>query len=170
MIWKRENMHRQTRSDMRRPCKKWWQLAVRKWREGTLHLWSRATKSGMVVHFEGFREIQFIKHIREDQLRGCVCYDRADHWTHEFKRVTLQSQRKRIHLLKSLCFNCIGTEHKATEFRSRRRCLVCKRKHHTSTCDSDMPEKWMTAAQAGDSPVVYPVVVKEGAGVKCRRY
>ena len=31
-----------------------------------------------------------------------------------------------------------------------------------------MAENSMTAAQAGDGPVVYPVVVVEVAGVKCR--
>ena len=102
-------------------------------------------------------------------LRSCVYCDSADHRSHECSKVTQPSQRKRILQLKSLCFNCTGSDHKVTECRSRRRCFVCKRRHHTSICDkTEMAENSMTAAQAGDGPVVYPVVVVEVAGVKCR--
>ena len=46
--------------------------------------------------------------------------------------------------------------------------FVCKRRHHTSICDRGNADSSMTATQIGDGPVVYPVVVVEVAGRKCR--
>ena len=102
------------------------------------------------------------------RLRACVYCDSADHRTHECNKITEPSQRRKILIQKRLCFNCTGADHKVTECKSRKTCLNCKRRHHTSICDSQTMENSMTAAQNGDGPVVYPVVVVEVAGVKCR--
>ena len=69
---------------------------------------------------------------------------------------------------KRLCFNCPGDNHRAMECKSRKTCLFCKRRHHTSICDKGNAGNSMTAMQIGDGPVVYPVVVVEVAGIKCR--
>ena len=69
---------------------------------------------------------------------------------------------------KRSCFNCAGDDHKATECKSRKTCLFCKRRHHTSICDRGNVDNSMTATQIGGGPVVYPVVVVEVAGMKCR--
>ena len=83
-------------------------------------------------------------HQGDTPLRSCVYCDSTDHRSHECSKVTQPSQRKRILQLKSLCFNCTGSDHKVTECRSRRRCFVCKRRHHTSICDkTEMAENSM---------------------------
>ena len=46
--------------------------------------------------------------------------------------------------------------------------MFCKRRHHTSICDRGNADNSMKATQIGDGPVVYPVVVVEVAGIKCR--
>ena len=78
----------------------------------------------------------------EPRQRGCVYCDSTEHRPHECTKVADTGDRKIFLLSKGLCFNCAGEDHKATE------------------C--------MTAAQIRDSPVVYPVVVVEAAGIKCR--
>ena len=70
-------------------------------------------------------------------------------------------------LRKRLCFNCAGDDHRASECRSKKTCLFCKRRHHTSICDRGNTDSSMTATQIGDGPVVYPVVVVEVTGIKC---
>lgn len=46
--------------------------------------------------------------------------------------------------------------------------MFCKRRHHTSIRHRGNKDNSMTATQIGDGPVVYPVVVVEVAGIKCR--
>ena len=100
--------------------------------------------------------------------RGCVYCDSADHKPHECTKVPDLNERKKIFMKKRLCFNCAGDDHRASECRSKKTCLFCKRRHHTSICDRGNTDNSMTATQIGDGPVVYPVVVVEVAGIKCR--
>ena len=100
--------------------------------------------------------------------RGCVYCDSTDHKPHECTKVSDPNERKKIFLKKRLCFNCAGDDHRASECRSRKTCLFCKRRHHTSICDRGNADDSMTATQIGDGPVVYPVVVVEVARIKCR--
>ena len=104
----------------------------------------------------------------EPRQRGCVYCDSTEHRPHECTKVAHTGDRKIFLLSKGLCFNCAGEDHKATECKSRKTCLFCKRRHHTSICDKAKSDNSMTAAQIRDSPVVYPVVVVEVAGIKCR--
>ena len=46
--------------------------------------------------------------------------------------------------------------------------MFFKRRHHTFICDRGNADNSMTGTQVGDGPVVYPVVVVEFAGIKCR--
>ena len=100
--------------------------------------------------------------------RGCVYCDSTDHKPHECTKVSDPNERKKMFLKKRLCFNCAGDDHRASECRSRKTCLFCKRRHHTSICDRGNADNSITAKQIGDGPVVYPVVVVEVAGIKCR--
>ena len=100
--------------------------------------------------------------------RGCVYCDSTDHKPHECTKVPDLNERKKIFMKKRLCFNCAGDDHRASECRSKKTCLFCKRRHHTSICDRGNTDSSMTATQIGDGPVVYPVVVVEVAGIKCR--
>ena len=100
--------------------------------------------------------------------RGCVYCDSTDHRPHECTKVSNPDERRKVFLKKRLCFNCAGDDHREPECKSRKTCLFCKRRHHTSICDRGNTDNSMTATQIGDGPVVYPVVVVEVAGIKCR--
>ena len=79
---------------------------------------------------------------------------------------TCQARRK-ILLDKKLCFNCTGGSHRASECRSKQACQNCNRPHHTSLCDQ--PKTILTAAHhPSDHQVIYPVVLVEVDGIKCR--
>ena len=76
-----------------------------------------------------------------------------------------------------MCFNCTGAEHRASECRSRSSCSKCKRRHHTSICDAPdengpptapTNDKLLNTATNANKPVVYPVVIVNVNGVKCR--
>ena len=100
--------------------------------------------------------------------RGGVYCDSTDHKPNECTEVSNTSERRKIFLRKRLHFNCTRDHRRATECKSRKTCLFCKRRHDTSICDRGNVDISMTATQMCDGPVVYPVVVVEVAGIKCR--
>ena len=100
-------------------------------------------------------------------MRGCVYCDNPDHRKADCKTVSTLEKRKRLLSNKRLCFNCTGSKHRAADFRRRLVCQCCQRKHHTSICDR-LSEQLLTAASAGNSAVIHPVVVVAVQGVKCR--
>ena len=77
------------------------------------------------------------------------------------------SDRKKMLSSKNLCFNCTGEKHRASDCRSRIQCYNCKRRHHTSICDK-LEDGQRLMCQPNGNDVVYPVVVVEIEGVKCR--
>ena len=79
------------------------------------------------------------------------------------KTVATVNDRKRMLSNKRLCFNCTGYKQRAEDCKSRSLCQICQRKHHTSICN-----QLMTATSLQRSSVMYPVVVVEVMGVKCR--
>ena len=82
------------------------------------------------------------------------------------------SQRRRILSEKSLCYNCTGGNHRAGDCKSRLRCQKCTRKHLTSiysTRENDF-KPLLVAAGMPNARVIYPVVVVEVEGVKCRAF
>ena len=106
--------------------------------------------------------------------RSCVYCDAIDHRSVDCKKVERTVDRKKLLSSKQLCFNCARPNHKAVECKSRTACQKCKRRHHTSICDdrSDNPDEvskvLMTAPNARNAMVTYPVVVVEVNVVKCR--
>ena len=100
--------------------------------------------------------------------RGCVYCDSNDHRSQECAKVSDSDDRRKFFLKKRLCFNCTGDNHRALECKSRKTCLFCKRRRHTSICDRGNTDNSMTALQISDGPVVCPVVVVEVAEIKCR--
>ena len=84
----------------------------------------------------------------------------------ECQKVTETEERKKILGQKRLCFNCTGAKHRAVDCKSKTGCLRCSQRHHTSLCDKG--EQLLTATGTNNRSVVYPVVIVQVEGVKCR--
>ena len=80
--------------------------------------------------------------------------------------MTTCDERKKLLAQKKLCFNCTGSRHRAAECKSISTCQNCKLKHHTSICNKQ--NLYLTATENTEGVLVYPVVLVEVVGVKCR--
>ena len=100
------------------------------------------------------------------RTQTCVYCDAIEHKSSTCPNVTSVPERKSI---KRLCFNCTGP-HKVIECLGKTSCQICRKKHHTSICNTEQkPEGMLTAVQSEDSAkVVYPVVLLEVDGIKTR--
>ena len=97
----------------------------------------------------------------------CACvYCNEAHASSDCTCVTTTDERKRILVQNNLCFICTGAKHRAVECKSKKGCLKCGSRHHTSICTT--AEHLMTAREVEIGAVVYPVVVVEVEGMKCR--
>ena len=106
---------------------------------------------------------------RDGRNRGCVYCEKQDHKSVDCKSVTTVDDRRKVLSNKRLCFNCTGTKHRADDCKSLSLCQICQRKHHTSICNSlSVSNQLMTATSVERPNVIYPVVVVEVLGVKCR--
>ncbi|XP_048580704.1 uncharacterized protein LOC116619237 isoform X2 [Nematostella vectensis] len=86
-------------------------------------------------------------------------------------KVTDIKERKRILVKEKLCFNCTKGKHRAEECKSKSNCFKCKQRHHTSICDSDVKSNsnpLLVTAGVPVGQVVYPVVIVDVEGIKCR--
>ena len=105
------------------------------------------------------------------QTHWCVYCDKTGHFSANCPKVIAVGDRKKILSQKQLCFHCTGDRHRAESCGSRG-CHNCQRKHHhTSICDQTSNSsvgRLFTAQDKGTSKVVYPVVVVEVNGIKCR--
>lgn len=118
------------------------------------------------------RSYQVQQQANGGQMRGCVYCDDTNHTSANCTKVVAVGDRKRILSQKQLCFNCTSDKHRADSCRSRG-CHNCQRRHHTSICDRPPSGhttrgRFMTAQNKGTERVVYPVVVVEVNGIKCR--
>lgn len=62
----------------------------------------------------------------------CVYCEDIEHRSIDCTEVTGVDERRKILYEKRLCFNCTGARHRADECKSKLRCQICDRKHHTS--------------------------------------
>ena len=90
--------------------------------------------------------------------------------------MTSLAERRRIVQSKRSCFNCPGTQHNASQCRSRTSCVHCKQRHNSSICDrsttagrqtTNSGGVALTATQEGEK-VCHPVVLVKLNGVTCR--
>ena len=109
--------------------------------------------------------------------RACVYCDAVDHKSANCHNIVAVTDRRHHLSAKQLCFNCTGSKHRASECRSRSKCQVCQRKHHTSICDrlrddrqsgARSSDQLMTAVGVGKKAVTYPIITVEINGVMCR--
>lgn len=69
---------------------------------------------------------------KAEKEKKCV-YCTGQHSSVDCKKVTDIDQRTIIVKKKQLCFNCLGS-HRISSCKSRFKCKVCARRHHTSLC------------------------------------
>ena len=100
----------------------------------------------------------------------CVYRDNDNHKSVNCTVVTGTDERHKMLAEKKLCFNCTGARHHAGECKSKLRCQICRRKHHTSICHKQDHEvdPLLVATGISTARVTYPVVVVEVEGIKCR--
>ena len=98
--------------------------------------------------------------------RACVYCDAETHNSKGCPTVTDVDQRKKMLAEKKLCFNCTGIKHRAADCKSVHKCAKCNMKHHSSICTKKDP--LLTANGLNDGSLVYPVVVVNVEGIKCR--
>ena len=91
----------------------------------------------------------FNTQLGEARPRGCVYCKSTDHKPHECTKVTDPRWSQ------------------GDGMQEQKNVFVLQKKN-TSICDRGNAGNSMTATQIGDGPVVYPVVVVEVAGIKCR--
>ena len=98
--------------------------------------------------------------------RPCVYCNFGGHKLFECDKIKGITYRRKYLSTQKLCYSCTGPNHKASECRSTTRCQQCKTGlHHTSICDKNSTQLLLAT---GKGAVVYPVVIIEIEGVKCR--
>ena len=71
--------------------------------------------------------------------KGPLCiFCKGAHPTHTCESVTEHQKRLEIVQREKLCFNCLA-HHKVSQFQSKFRCKKCKKRHHTTLCNSEPP-------------------------------
>lgn len=68
---------------------------------------------------------------------------------------TVYKQQKRLNIVRkeNLCFNCLG-QNRVAQCKSKWRCKICKRKHHTSLCaNTDKQDNVPTLAKSESNPL-----------------
>ena len=102
---------------------------------------------------------------------SCVYCESSTHKSSECSKVVDIDARKNIIATKRLCFNCTGEGHHASKCRSKRTCIKCNGRHHTSICYSDKA-KSSTSVQPmmsiKETEVIYPMIKVMVQGIACR--
>ena len=98
--------------------------------------------------------------------RGCVYCMSEEHKSVDCDKIKEEANRRWYLSDNKMCFNCPGTRHRLmTECRCTTTCRRCNGKHHSLICDK-LSNHLMLAT--GGGLVVYPVVVVEVDGIRCR--
>ena len=100
----------------------------------------------------------------------CIYCD-GSHRAKDCTEVTDVGERRGILSNKKRCFNCTGSKHRANNCRNKTSCQKCQCRHHTSICDTRFDAKGnplLIATGAPTQEVIYPVVVVDVEGTKCR--
>ncbi|XP_022804811.1 uncharacterized protein LOC111342037 [Stylophora pistillata] len=146
------------------------------WREwnfpklvGELRKWTERNPIQSKQSDKPWRDKNFkVQQQTDGRNRGCVYCENHDHKSVDCKTVATVDDRRKVLSNKRLCFNCTGSKHRADDFKSRSLCQICHRRHHTSICNSRISNQLMTTTSMERPTVIYPVVVVEVLGVKCR--
>ena len=147
--------------------------ALRKWTEKNPIAVTTDRKN---EHLKKDRILQTLQ--KQRKTHACIYYGDIVHKAAECQKVKDLIQRRNILNKKRLCYNCSGEDHRAIDYRTRWTCQHCKGKHHASICNDRSKEKEQETSEksseeqplclAKDFQVVYPVVVVNLDGIKCR--
>ena len=141
-------------------------LALKQWRDIHLEDENQAnTNLKQSPHKRPDGKSRFF--LADDRRRQCVYCDQNNHATCDCTRLVTVAERKQFLARNKLCFNCTRAKHQAASCRSKTNCQKCGMKHHTSICNQVNQQSLMAAAQDKQS-IVYPVVVVNVEGIKCR--
>ena len=140
-------------------------VALKKWKDINISIGNDSLEQNKQKRFRSNPNMYLTKE-GERKKRGCVYCEDANHTSKDCSKVSTVSARKKILAEKKLCFNCTGMKHRASDCKSTINCQKCNQKHHTSICTKDQP--LLTATGTSYEPLVYPVVVVNVEGVKCR--
>ena len=107
--------------------------------------------------------------------RDCVYCQSKTHKSVQCTTLTTVDDRKKFLAENRRCFNCTGAQHQARNCKSKRNCAKCNGKHHTSICGTEprpaeggnLQRQPLLVSQESTS-VVYPTVIVQVRGVKCR--
>ena len=129
--------------------------ALRRWRE--IYPVEDSESSNSHTHAKSFHA--------QERVHGCAYCNSNEHREIDCTNVTLD-ERKKLLGIKCLCFNCVAGKHRAADCKSRQVCQNCGQRHHTSICVRRA--QLLTAMCSSHNSVVYPVIIVEVEGVKCR--
>ena len=109
--------------------------------------------------------------------RNPICvFCKGPHPSHSCTTVTEYPARIELVKRENLCFNCLG-HHKVSHCTSKFRCKKCKKRHHTSLCNSESPksngDRSTTHSSASSDAPSVPVTTTAGlltstSGNSCR--
>ena len=100
---------------------------------------------------------------KQKNRKPYVYCDINNHESNDCEKVKRVKERKKTLSEKKLCFNCRGSEYRVSEYKSKRSCQACRRKHHTSICDEN--SQMMMVAK---SLVIHQVAVVKVNNIMCR--
>ena len=80
------------------------------------------------------REIETIEKGRLSTTNSYETYCDGNHWSDNCSEFVTVQERYQVLQRQQRCYNCLGTNHNKTKCFSKRRCMKCKQKHHTSLC------------------------------------
>lgn len=106
----------------------------------------------------------------EGKPNKCVYCSDATHRSSECQKISTVDQRKQFLAKKKLCFNCATPNHCAAECFSKKTCLHCHKRHHSSICDREQTDSGkqtlMTASENNEG--IMPVLTVKVDGITCR--
>ena len=142
-------------------------VALKKWKDINLVENSDDNQNKRASTRPGQRSNFYHAKDGERKRRACIYCNDSNHSSKDCTKITSVSERKKVLADRRLCFNCTGAKHRASDCKSTVTCQNCQEKHHTSICMKTVQQKLMTAAE-NNVPSVYPVVIVNVEGVKCR--
>lgn len=108
-----------------------------------------------------------IYHSQDRYIGNFEYCDSGVHHSSECVKLSTLDERKAFLANKELCFNCAAGQYSANQCPGKLSCRVCRRRHHTSTCQQVSVEPNLAANIVGSS-VIHPVVIVDVCGQKFR--